>query len=46
MKLYYDAIACYQKALTIAEKILQEATSHLNNSEAIHILCPFMSESC
>ncbi|MEH2183860.1 hypothetical protein [Nostoc sp.] len=37
VKSYYDAIACYQKALTLAEKILQKATSHLTNSEAIHI---------
>ncbi|WP_298907123.1 hypothetical protein [uncultured Nostoc sp.] len=37
VKLYYDAIACYQKALTVAEEVLQEATSHLSNSEAIHI---------
>ena len=46
MKLYYDAIACYQKALTVAQEVLQEATCHLSNSEAIHYLCPFMSQSC
>ncbi|MBE9213605.1 hypothetical protein IQ247_13165 [Plectonema cf. radiosum LEGE 06105] len=37
LKLYHDAIACYPKALTVAQELLQEATSHLSNSEAIHI---------
>lgn len=37
LKLYHDAIACYQKALTVAQELLQEATSRLSNSEAIHI---------
>jgi tetratricopeptide (TPR) repeat protein len=36
-QLYDDAIACYEQALSIAEKILQQATSDLNNFEAIHL---------